>query len=162
VGRWRVLQKANLDDPRDVYRTENATRADWVMLGNHDTAPILSVVRGWPAAKRDAWARHLTARLHLDADAQQRLAGDGFLATAMFAELLVCPAENVSIFFADLFGCEDRFNVPGLVDDQNWSVRLPHDFEQLHAKRLANGAAIDLPLAVTLACAAQEHGTEGR
>src|SRR2546423_908947 len=38
LGRWRVTQKANLDDPDDVYRTERAAREDWVMLGNHDTA----------------------------------------------------------------------------------------------------------------------------
>lgn len=155
LGRWRVTQKANLDDASDVYRTENAGPRDWVMLGNHDTAPIITVIRNWPAAKRDAWARHLTARLRLDSAGQQRLAQDGFVATAMLAELFVSPAENVSIFFADLFGIEERFNVPGVVADDNWALRLPADFETLHANRLASNAALDLPLAIQLALASR-------
>src|SRR5262249_12274423 len=32
LGRWRVLQKTRLDDPGDVYRSENARPEDWVML----------------------------------------------------------------------------------------------------------------------------------
>jgi 4-alpha-glucanotransferase len=152
LGRWRVTQKANMDDPTDVYRTENAQREDWVMLGNHDTAPIMTVIRDWQPAQREKWARHLAARLKLLRP--QRLASAGFMASAMLAELFVSRAENVSIFFADLFGYTERFNVPGLVDDANWSLRLPHDFEGLHAERLAREEAIDLPLAVELALAA--------
>jgi 4-alpha-glucanotransferase len=151
LGRWRVTQKANLDDVRDVYRLENAQPNDWVMLGNHDTPPIIAVIRGWSPAKREQWARHLSARLKLAHPG--RLASDGYMATAMLAELFASRAENVSIFFADLFGYEERFNVPGLVADVNWSLRLPHDFERLHADRLAQHAAIDLPLAVELALA---------
>jgi 4-alpha-glucanotransferase len=152
LGRWRVTQKANLDDPSDVYRTENVAREDWVMLGNHDTAPMFAVIEGWSAAQREKWARHLAARLRLAEP--QKLASDRFLASAMLAELFVSRAENVSIFFADLFGLEERFNVPGLVDDKNWTLRLPHDFEVLHERQLARDHAIDLPLAVELALAA--------
>jgi 4-alpha-glucanotransferase len=152
LGRWRVTQKANLDDANDVYRTENVAREDWLMLGNHDTAPIMTVIRGWSAAQREKWCRHLAARLRLAQP--QRLVSDRYLATAMLAELFIARAENVSIFFADLFGLEERFNVPGLVDDANWSLRLPHDFEALHESQLANEQALDLPLAVELALAA--------
>lgn len=152
LGRWRVTQKANLDDPSDVYRTEHVAREDWLMLGNHDTAPIFGVIRGWSSAQRETWSRHLAARLRLAQP--QRLASDGFLATAMLAELFVARAENVSIFFADLFGLDERFNVPGLIDERNWSLRLPHDFEALHESQLAREHALDLPLAVDLALAA--------
>jgi 4-alpha-glucanotransferase len=152
LGRWRVTQKARLDDPGDVYRTENAAPQDWVMLGNHDTRPIFALVRSWPPAQREAWARHLAARLALRRP--ERLAIPGFFASAMLAELFVSRAENVSIFFADLFGYEERFNVPGLVDPANWSLRLPATFDDLHRDRLARGAALDLPLAIELALAA--------
>ncbi|MBV8759685.1 MAG: 4-alpha-glucanotransferase, partial [Deltaproteobacteria bacterium] len=149
LGRWRVTQKANLADASDVYRTENVAREDWVMLGNHDTAPILTVIASWPPAKREQWARHLAARLRLADPAG--LASDGFLATCMLAELLISRAENVQIFFADLFGYTERFNVPGLVAPTNWTLRLPPDFANLHASRLAAGRALDLPLAIDLA-----------
>jgi 4-alpha-glucanotransferase len=144
LGRWRVTQKANLDDPSDVYRTEHVMRADWMMLGNHDTAPILAVIKGWSTAKRESWARHLAGRLHLAQP--DRLVDDRFLATCMLAELFLSNAENVSIFFADLFGLEERFNVPGLVDDANWTLRLPNDFE--------NRRGLDVALAADLALAA--------
>jgi len=152
LGRWRVTQKARLDVLTDAYPTENVHRADWVMLGNHDTTPIFALVRAWPPAQREAWARHLAARLALPHP--ERLAAPGFLASAMLAELFVCRAENVSIFFADLFGYEERFNVPGLVDEVNWTLRLPADFEAVHRDRLARGAALDIPLAIELALAA--------
>ncbi len=152
LGRWRITQKANLDDATDVYRAENARRQDWVMLGNHDTAPVFSLVKSWPPTKREAWARHLAGQLQLAQP--ERLASDGFFASAMLAELFVSRAENVSIFFADLFGIEDRFNVPGLVDDANWTLRLPADFDALHRDRLARESALDLALAVDLALAA--------
>ena len=155
LGRWRVLQKANLADPDDVYRSENAQPADWAMLGNHDTAPIFAVIAGWSVVQRERWARHLAERLRLREPA--RLAGDGFLASAMLAELFASRAENVSIFFADLFGNVDRFNVPGVVDAANWSLRLPADFERVHAERLAEGRALDLPLAAQLALASRDQ-----
>jgi len=152
LGRWRVTQKANLDDITDVYRLENAKREDWVMLGNHDTEAILSVIRAWTPTKREQWARHLAARLRLDHP--ERLTRDGFLATAMLADMLASEAENVSIFFADLFGYTERFNIPGVIDDANWCLRLTPDFEALHAQRLADHAALDIGLAVDLALVA--------
>ncbi|MEJ7598154.1 MAG: 4-alpha-glucanotransferase [Kofleriaceae bacterium] len=159
LGRWRVSQKANLDDVNDVYRSENANPADWVMLGNHDTRPIFAVVADLSRDAHDRWARHLAARLALAPADTARLAEPGFLATAMLAELFVCRAENVSIFFADLFGYTERFNTPGLVDDvANWSLRLPHTFAELYASRLARGQALDLPLALRLALAARKAG----
>lgn len=149
LGRWRVLQKANLDDASDVYRAENAARADWVMLGNHDTAPIFAVVRAWAPAVRASWQAHLARRLALADPAA--LATDGALATAMLAELFASAAENVSIFFADLFGYEERFNAPGTQSDDNWSLRLPADFDRQYRERLARGTALDLPRALALA-----------
>jgi 4-alpha-glucanotransferase len=160
LGRWRITQKGDLDNPRDVYLADNAGRRDWVMLGNHDTAPVFALLRGWTPVQRERWGRHLAQKLHLPSP--ERLAAPGFFASAMLAELLLSPAENVSIFFADLFGFEERFNVPGLVADANWSLRLPARFEALHAERLERSAALDLELAVNLALAAQEHGAERR
>src|SRR5690606_25464241 len=86
LGRWRVTQKADLDDPDDVYRPETASRKDWLVLGNHDTAPIFAVIRDFTPLQRERWARHLAARLRLAEP--ERLESPGFFATAMLAELL--------------------------------------------------------------------------
>lgn len=156
LGRWRITQKANLDDESDVYRTENARQVDWMMLGNHDTPPIRAVIASWTADKRDAWMRHLGKRLGLTAVQQAEIAAhDGRVATAMLAELLASDAENVSIFWADLFGETERFNAPGTISEENWSLRLPHDFEQLFAVRQERGDALDVRLALALALEAR-------
>lgn len=156
LGRWRVTQKANLADPTDVYRSENARREDWVMLGNHDTSPVFALIRGWTDERRRAWVAHLAHRLRLSRDAAAALAtSPGRLASAMLAELFVCDAENVSIFFADLFGLEDRFNAPGTVSEDNWSLRLPPDFDARYAQGRARGDVLDLRLALALALEAR-------
>ena len=111
LGRWRVSEKANLDDPDDVYRMHHAAPADWVMLGNHDTPPIFALVRAWPPSTREAWARHLATRLALARP--ERLAQPGFLANAMLAELFASRAENVSIFFARSVRVRGALQPPG-------------------------------------------------
>jgi hypothetical protein len=74
----------------------------------------------------------------------------------MLAECFASRAENVSIFFADLFGFTDRFNVPGVISADNWTLRLPHDFSVLHADRVHAGVAPDLALAIELALAVKQ------
>jgi hypothetical protein len=166
LGRMRVTQKARLDDPADVYRSENAQPRDWVMVGNHDTPPIWRLVDEWhgtAAAARRAEA--LAARLEPAPAARPALAARlaasrGQLATAMFAELFASPAAHVSIFFADLFGYREIYNRPGTVSDENWRLRVAADYAERYAADCADGdepRALHLPRAVALALRADEH-----
>ena len=149
LGRFRVTQKANLDDPTDGYRSESSETADWAMLGNHDTPPIFALVKSWTDERRHKWGEYLAPRLKVDA---ARVARDhGYLAQCLLADLFACPAENISIFFGDLFGYEDSFNVPGMIHSSNWSLRLPAAFEQLHADRVSTQGALDIPFALAIA-----------
>lgn len=154
LGRFRVTQKANLDDPSDGYRSENAETPDWAMIGNHDTPPVFSLTRTWTPERKAKWADYLGPRLELATSDVERLSDPGFLAQALLADLFACPAENVSIFFGDLFGYEDSFNVPGLVSSQNWSLRLPSDFESLYRER-----GLDIPLALAMALEAKSSSS---
>jgi 4-alpha-glucanotransferase len=157
LGRFRVTQKADLDDPRDVYRGENAAPEDWIMAGSHDTRPIWAVAESWAldgTARRRA--DHLAARLLGDGEDRQAwaravAADPRALARASLAELFAGPARNVVISFTDLFGSREPYNVPGTVSPENWSQRLPPDFRRLHAERLAAGAALDVPRAIARA-----------
>jgi 4-alpha-glucanotransferase len=161
IGRFRIVQKAQLDDRGDVYRADNARPADWVMLGTHDTPSIWSVVQEMTPKQRADWAEHLGRALHLPETARTAILFDpGLLANAMLAEVFASRAENVMMFFADLFGLNERYNTPGTVSPDNWTLRLPSSFEQLYEKRLARGTAIDLPLALAMALAARGVGEE--
>lgn len=154
LGRFRVVQKANLDDASDVYRPENARLEDWIMVGNHDTLPIWRLVKTWQQSERAAaWASYLAARLGLPvADLR---ANPGLLAHGIFAVMFASAAENLSVFFTDLFGFEDPYNTPGTISDDNWTLRLGSRFEDEYRSRLALDQALNLPKALALAFAAR-------
>jgi 4-alpha-glucanotransferase len=154
LGRFRITQKANVDDPADVYRSENAAPEDWVMAGNHDTKPLWLLADEWRAAGRlAARAAHLAARLRPAGPGRAALAAaveadPGRLVAAMVADLLTCPAKNVVVFFPDLFGLREIYNAPGEVNDSNWLLRVPNDYEATYAAARAAGRALDLPAAL--------------
>ncbi|MBN1207820.1 MAG: 4-alpha-glucanotransferase [Myxococcaceae bacterium] len=157
LGRFRVTQKANLKDPADVYRSENAAPEDWVMVGTHDTPPLWRVAARWRETGADrAQADYLAWRLHPEPEGREafarRLAEEpGLLVQAKFADLLACRARNVMIFFADLLGLLDIYNAPGTVNEENWSLRVPTDYPRGYREKLADNAALNLPLALALA-----------
>lgn len=156
LGRFRVVQKASLDDPADVYRTENARPEDWVMLGTHDTKPAFLVAQQWMQDGKGArWAAHLGARLGSGREAIER-GGAGALVHAMFADLCASEARNVMVFFSDLFGLTEIYNVPGTVNDENWTLRLGPHFERCYLEKVARGEALNLPRALALALRARD------
>jgi 4-alpha-glucanotransferase len=163
LGRFRVTQKASLVDPHDGYRGENAHRRDWIMIGNHDTPPLRAVVDRWTRnATVAARAAYLATRLEPNAGAGARgrlaasLASDPRrLALGMFAELFVGPAANVLVFFADLYGETATYNTPGVISDDNWSMRVPRDFASVYELRRMRGEAMDVAGALALAMRAR-------
>jgi hypothetical protein len=62
----------------------------------------------------------------------------------MLAELLVCRARHVLVFFTDLLGIAEPYNRPGVSSSRNWTLRAPP---------LAPGGDARLPLDVPRACA---------
>jgi hypothetical protein len=82
----------------------------------------------------------------------------------MFADLFRGPARNVLIFWADLFGLREIYNQPGIVDEANWSLRVPGDFEQYYRSALDRQEAPDLAQALAWALHARglDQDAEGR
>jgi 4-alpha-glucanotransferase len=161
LGRFRVTQKADLGDPDDGYRSENAAPEDWIMLGSHDTKPIWLLLEEWERARRlPDRARYLAERLEPRAGRRRafaaRLVADpGLLAQAEFASLLASRARYVMVFFSDLFGLRETYNRPGSVAEENWSLRLPHSYALDYAARRAQNRALNVPLALALALRAK-------
>nr|WP_242589074.1 4-alpha-glucanotransferase [Corallococcus macrosporus] len=166
LGRFRVTQKADLNNPADVYRSENVAPEDWVMVGNHDTKSLWRLVSEWQwkHALR-AQADYLAWRLHPEAEGREDFARElaqdpGLLAQAKFADLFASRARSVMVFFADLLGMPDTYNAPGSVDARNWSLRIPQDWTAHYQQRLRAGAALNLPQ--VLAMALRAGGAEVR
>jgi 4-alpha-glucanotransferase len=148
VGRFRVTQKARLDDPRDVYRSENAAPTDWIMVGTHDTEPLALVVRRWTMrGEIDARAAYLSERLARSegerATMRATIAKDPRMCMrAMFADLFASPARHVIVFFADLFALDEVFNVPGEINATNWNLRVPPDYQLAMTHAIDIGGAL--------------------
>lgn len=161
LGRFRVTQKADPVDPRDVYRSENAEPQDWIMVGNHDTVPIWRLAEQWQGSRSlEARVRYLAERLCPEParrhEFARRLATDpGELCLAYFADVLSSPARNVMVFFTDLLGMKEVYNVPGTVDPANWSLRIEQNYVRTYCTRLASTRALDLPRALAMALRAR-------
>ena len=161
LGRFRVTQKVVLGDPADVYRSENAAPVDWIMAGTHDTEPVWRVAERWVAGgSAPAHAAYLAQRLVADVRVRsgwvERVAGDASrLALAKLAELFVGPARNVMVMFTDLLGMREVYNRPGTVSEENWSLRVPPDFEARYAGARLAGRALDLPRVLSMAIRAR-------
>lgn len=166
LGRFRVTQKADPDAPGDVYRPERADAADWVMVGNHDTPPIRRLAEAWAGTDEGRRrAAYLAAQLAESPSEREALAAaladsPSRLVEAMYASALASPARHVLVFFTDLYGMTEPYNEPGVVDERNWSLRLPSSYRELYRRRLASGHALNLPRVLALALRARHLGDE--
>jgi 4-alpha-glucanotransferase len=163
LGRFRVTQKADLENPDDVYRSENARPEDWIMAGNHDTPPIWRLARAWfDNGQARHQADYLAWRLAPEATREafaREIAGDRRkLVHAKLADVLASPATHVMIFFADLLGMEAIYNRPGIIHPDNWRLRVSPDFEETYPALAARGEALNIP--TVLALALRARGTE--
>ncbi|MDI3289614.1 4-alpha-glucanotransferase [Polyangium sp. 15x6] len=162
LGRFRVTQKANLDDPRDVYRSENADPADWIMMGTHDTPSMWELAATWRTEdKLAAQAAYLARRLGAPALETAAVRDPGMLVAAKLADALASEARSAMLFFADLFGLRERYNVPGTISDDNWSLRVPEGWETGYFEARRRGEALDLRQALALALRARASGASG-
>jgi 4-alpha-glucanotransferase len=157
LGRFRVTQKVDPTDPHDVYRTDHARPEDWLMLGTHDTAPVVPLVEEWVrTGSARPRAAYLAERLIEDA-AERDVAAARFasspreLLCASLADLFASEAESVFVFVGDLFGEREPFNRAGVIHPDNWTSRLPENFEELYDERLRDGRALDIVAALRMA-----------
>jgi 4-alpha-glucanotransferase len=167
LGRFRVTQKAALADPRDGYRSENAAARDWIMVGTHDTAPLANVVDRWFAdGTAGARATYLASRLAPDARdegdlARELAASPAGMMRGMFADLFASPARHALVFMSDFFGFREVYNQPGSVNEANWGLRIPGDFERVYREHLQSGAAMDVVGAMAMALRARRRAEPG-
>ena len=52
-------------------------------------------------------------------------------------------------------GLHDVYNRPGTLGDQNWSLRIPDNYEEVYCNNLKEGKALNLPLILKLAIEAR-------
>ena len=60
-----------------------------------------------------------------------------------FAELFTVPKQFFTL--SDMFGMSERINTSGVCNDDNWTVRIPKDYEKFYFSQLANGYGLNMP-----------------
>ena len=160
----RLTQFVVPEKPDHPYRCCNREARSWAMVGTHDNEPIAM----WAEAQLNTHEGYLHAKNlaedlfpeETDKDAIiTKLTSDfEFLTQTKLVELFASDAQNIQLFFTDYFGINEVYNRPGTSGDENWSLRIPNDFEEVFCKNLKSRKALNLPL--TLMLAIKAHGSE--
>ena len=133
----RLTQFVVPEKPEHPYRCKNITENVWTMVGTHDNNPIamwaesmINTHEGYLHAKN--LVEDLFAEAENKDDIIVRLTQDKeYLTFVKLTEIFASKAKNVQMFFTDFFQINDVYNRPGTSGDQNWSLRLPNNFEDL-------------------------------
>ena len=131
----RLTQFVVPEKPAHPYRCKNITENVWNMVGTHDNNPIetwaesmINTHEGYLHAKN--LVEDLFAEAENKDDIIVRLTQDkDYLTFVKLTEIFASKAKNVQIFFTDFFQIKETYNTPGTSGDQNWSLRLPNEFE---------------------------------
>lgn len=150
------------------YRCKNIEKRTWMMVGTHDNQPIsiwaeslINSHEGYLHAKN--LAEDLFCYEENKDDIIVKLNTDKtFLTQIKLAELFASDAENIQIFFSDYFGLKETYNIPGTSGDENWSLRLPNDFEEVFCTNLKNKTALNLSSVLQLAIKARGEEFEAK
>jgi len=139
----KLTQFTEPDKEEDPYRCCNIGEKCWAMVGTHDNQPV----KMWADSMINTHEGYLHVKNLVDdlfAEAQNkddiivRMTNDAnFLTETKLVELFASKAQNIQIFFTDYFNVYDVYNRPGTSGDQNWSLRLPNNYKELHAINLA-------------------------
>ena len=132
----RLTQFVVPEKPEHPYRCKNITENVWNMVGTHDNNPIES----WAESMINTHegylhAKNLVEDLFAEAENKDdiivRLTQDkDYLTFVKLVEIFASKAKNVQMFFTDYFKIKETYNTPGTSGDQNWSLRLPNNFEE--------------------------------
>lgn len=124
-------------EPDDPYRCKNIGEKCWAMIGTHDNRPVnywakslIHTHEGYLHAKN--LVEDLFSEAENKDDIIVKLTNDAqFLKETKLVELFASKAQNLQIFFTDFFDMWDTYNIPGTSGNQNWSLRLPDNFETM-------------------------------
>ncbi|HET8540675.1 MAG TPA: 4-alpha-glucanotransferase [Anaeromyxobacter sp.] len=138
VPGYRVLRwERHWHDPGQPFRDP----ARWPALsvattGTHDTE---SLAEWWDAMPDDERSAFLALPALAPLRARGRVPFDDGVRDAVLSLVYGAGSELLLLPFQDALGLRDRVNVPGTVNDRNWTYRIPRDVSALHADRAAVG-----------------------
>jgi 4-alpha-glucanotransferase len=129
---YRVLRwERHWHDPGQPFRDPAKWPAVSVATtGTHDTDSVAEWFEAMPPDERAAFLA-LPALAKVRARAPARC--DEGVRDAILELVYRSGSDVLLLPFQDAFGLRERVNVPGTVNEDNWTYRIPHDLSVLHA-----------------------------
>src|SRR5579885_2148801 len=128
VLRW---EKTDWRTPRERFiPPPQYPEASVAVTSTHDTETVAQWWRELPVAERKQLAAVIRLPRQTDLSAAEL---DLDLLDAILEALYASPSRLVVAPIQDLFGWEERINVPGSIDEGNWTYRLPRTIDELRA-----------------------------
>jgi 4-alpha-glucanotransferase len=143
---YRVLRwERHWDDPGQPFRDPTAWPAISVATtGTHDTDSMADWYEGMAEEERRAFLA-LPALAALRERAPARF--DDGVRDAILELVYRSGSELLLLPFQDAFGMRERVNVPGTVNDENWTYRIPRDLAAFHGDRASQARLRTLAVA---------------
>lgn len=138
----------------DSFRGKNVPAKNLIMIGSHDNISFIEHTKELFDKNEVGKFSELLSRdiLPETVSFEEIMALKGKIESnpetymaAKFTELFTSPAKKVQVFFTDLLGIGETYNKPGTSGGENWSLRMPTNFEKNYHKNLENGVGLNLP-----------------
>ena len=139
---------------------EEADKDNWAYIGCHDNPPVRMMIENNEVQNKEPWkAGYLSSYLRSDpykaderAELKEQIKSDPReLMKAKFADLFR-SSKNIQISFMDFFGINQKYNTPGTVGNDNWTLRLnPNYVDTYHKSLEKDDWALNLPEILKLA-----------
>jgi len=126
VMRWEKQQVAGASAGGRFVNPADYPAASLATTGTHDTETLVE----WWATISETERRQLTQAISASthADGSITVLDEPHL-DAILEWVYASPAQLVVTPIQDLFGWNDRINLPGTINEANWTWRLPFDLE---------------------------------
>lgn len=137
----------------------------YVGVGCHDNDSLVNMARD--THKRDLHTKGMkrdygldTSKLAFDSEEYKKQSSEAKtqenFRTAKFGEIFTSAKQFFTL--PDMFGMEERINISGKASKDNWTIRIPSDYERFYFSQLANGFGLNLPKVLATAMG-MKHST---
>ena len=139
----------------------------YVGVGCHDNDSLVNMARD--TYKRDLHTQGMkrdysldTSKLAFEAEEYKKQGEDAKVQedfrTAKFGEIFTSAKQFFTL--PDMFGMEERINISGKASKDNWTIRIPSDYEKFYFSQLSNGFGLNIPKALATAMGMKHSSNE--
>ena len=151
------------ENPTDLKNNKGYIDSKFTIgAGNHDNDTLVNMSRDknkrrahkeilQRALKDGYYHLNYNSENYLKKSAQEKKEQD--FRTAKAAEIFTTSKQYYTL--VDLFGMEEKINNTGKVENDNWRVRIPSDYEKFYHSQLIQGYGINFPKSYEIALRAK-------